>query len=423
MEERKPDQSGASFTLLNLIPWEIKNILKILCSGYLIRYPVGGHTWHHLQYLIGFQRLGHEVIFFEDYGWPNSCYDPVRGEMTGDPRYGISYLLDLLRQYGLENSWCFLAEDGTAYGMSRRRLAQLCEECDVYVNLSNINWIPELEQCQRRVLVDTDPVFTQIGAHGLGGPFSNYNKLFTYGENVHQPGCDMPTGGAFWLPTRQPVVLDLWPVVAANRFAPFTTVMKWSSFRDLEHDGRIYGGKDREFAVYFTLPRDIGEVMEITLSASPVVQQNLLDAGWQLANPQEVTRDPWSYQSYLQSSRAEFSVAKHGYVTTRCGWFSDRSTAYLASGRPVVVQETGFSNWLETGVGIVPFHTYRDAISGIESINSRYEEHCLAARSIAEEYFDARKVLGHLIDRAMNDSPPPANNLSRGPSEESEKFV
>ena len=140
--------------------------------------------------------------------------------MTGDPQFGISYLLDLLRLYGLDNNWCFLAEDGTAYGMPRRRLSQLCRECDVYFNLSNVNWIPELEQCQRRVLVDTDPVFTQIGAHGLGGPFSNYNKLFTYGENIHQLGCDMPTGGASWIPTRQPVVLDLWPVVAANRFAP-----------------------------------------------------------------------------------------------------------------------------------------------------------------------------------------------------------
>lgn len=188
--------------------------------------------------------------------------------------------------------------------------------------------------------------------------------------------------------------------------------MKWSTFRDLEHEGRIYGGKDREFADYFTLPRDIGEVMEIALSASTFVQQSLLDASWQLANPLEVTRDPWSYQSYLQSSRAEFSVAKHGYVPTRCGWFSDRSTAYLASGRPVVVQETGFSNWLETGAGIVPFHTYGEAVLGIESINSRYEGHWRAARSIAEEYFDARKVLGHLIEHAMDDSPPPAIKLS-----------
>jgi hypothetical protein len=161
--------------------------LKIVCSGYLIRYPLGGFSWHHLQYLVGLERLGHEVSYFEDYGWPNSCYDPARNEMTGGADYGIAYLLNLLRPRGLEDCWCYLAEDDTSYGMPRERLAQLCSECDVYFSLSGINWIPELEQCRRRVLVDTDPVFTQIGGPGMGGSFSRYYALFTYGENVHQP--------------------------------------------------------------------------------------------------------------------------------------------------------------------------------------------------------------------------------------------
>src|SRR5215207_42108 len=125
--------------------------LKIVCSGYLIRYPLGGFSWHHLQYLIGLRRLGHEVIYLEDYGWPNSCYDPVRNNMTADPSYGINYLLSLLQPHGLDGHWCYLAEDGSAHGMPRERLAQLCHECDLYLNLSNINWIPELKQCQRRV--------------------------------------------------------------------------------------------------------------------------------------------------------------------------------------------------------------------------------------------------------------------------------
>src|SRR5262245_56086831 len=186
--------------------------LKIVCSGYLIRYPLGGMTWHHAQYLIGFKRLGHEVTYFEDYGWPNSCYDASHNEMTSAPGYGIEYLKEFFDQHDFGEAWCYLAEDGKAYGMSRDELAERCRVSDIYFNLSNINWIPELELCRRRALVDTDPVFTQIGGHGLGGPFERYDALFTYGENVNNPNCDMPTAGAHWHRTRQPVVLDLWPV-------------------------------------------------------------------------------------------------------------------------------------------------------------------------------------------------------------------
>jgi hypothetical protein len=375
--------------------------LKIVCSGHLIRHPVGGHSWHHLQYLLGFQRLGHEVTFFEDYGWPHSCYDPGRGEMTADPSYGISYLLDLLRPHGLEDRWCYLAEDGTSYGMPRERLAQLCRECDVYFNLSGINWIEELEECRRRVLVDTDPVFTQIGGHGLGGPFTRYHTLFTYGENVHRPRCDMPTGGALWLPTRQPVVLDQWPADIGDPSAPFTTVVNWSAFGDREHNGRVYGQKDREFEPFFSLPRHAGEKMGMTVSGPAAVRERLVDGGWKLSDPLRVTRDPWTYQRYLRTSRAEFGVAKHGYVSTRCGWFSDRSSAYLATGRPAIVQDTGFSDFLPHGEGLLAYRTPDEAVTAIRRLADNYDAHCRAARALTEEYFDARWVLTDLLERSL----------------------
>jgi hypothetical protein len=376
--------------------------LKIVCSGHLVRHPVGGHSWHHLQYLVGFRQLGHEVTFFEDYGWPSSCYDPADNTMTADPGYGIAYLLSLLRPYGLEDNWCYLAEDGTAYGMSRERLAQLCRECDVYFNLSNINWIPELEQCRRRVLVDTDPVFSQIGGFGLGGPFSHYHELFTYGENVHRPGCEMPDGGARWLPTRQPVVVDLWSVQAGDSSMPFSTVINWSAYGDRVWDGRSYGQKDREFEPFFSLPRNTGEAMELVVSGAPeAVHDRLSKGGWRLADPLEVTRDPWTYQSYLRASRAEFGVAKHAYVSTQCGWFSDRSSAYLATGRPVVVQDTGFSGFLPSGVGLLAYRTPGEAVAAVRSINDNYEAHCRAARALSEEYFDSRQVLTDLLERSL----------------------
>jgi len=259
--------------------------LKIVCSGYLVRYPLGGFSWHHLQYLVGLQQLGHDVTFVEHYGWSNSCYDPCNHRMSSDPAFGIDYLLRLLRPYGLEESWCFLAQDGAAHGMSRSRLAQLCRESDLYLNLSNINWIPEFGECQRRVLVDTDPVFTQIGAHGIGGLYSRYHALFTYGENVHHPECTMPTGGVRWLPTRQPIVLDLWAVVPAKSSEPFTTVMNWSPLGDRWHDGNFYGQKDHSFEPFFELPHITGTPMELAVAPPEDVKARLFEGGWQLVNP------------------------------------------------------------------------------------------------------------------------------------------
>ena len=371
--------------------------LNILCSGYLIRYPVGGFSWHHLQYLVGLKRLGHKVTYFEHYGWPNSCFDPKKNIMTSDASFGLDYVDKLLGRYGLNDRWCYLDEGGFAHGISRERLSQICRDADIYFNLSNINWIPELEQIPRRVLVDTDPVFTQIGAHGAGGAFENYHVLFTYGENVHKPGCEMPSGGAQWLPTRQPVVLDLWPVEAGDSFAPFTTVTSWSPLGEKTYNGHVYGMKDRQFDPFFSLPRNAGAPMELALKAPEAVRQQLIEGGWNVIDPLTVTADVCTYQRYIRTSRAEFSVAKHGYVISRCGWFSERSTCYLASGRPVVVQDTGFSSWLETGAGVIAFGNVEDAKCAIEGINSNYAFHCKAAREIAEEYFDARRVLIDLL--------------------------
>ena len=376
--------------------------LRILCSGHLVRHPLGGHVWHHLQYLVGLRRLGHEVYYFEDYGWPNSCYLPETDENSSDPAFGISYVVGFLEQHGLADRWCFLAEDGTARGMSREKLEQICRDCDVYFNLSNLNWIPELELCRRRVLVDTDPVFTQVGAHGLGGPFSRYHVLTTYGENVHRPPSTMPDGGMRWLPTRQPVVTDLWPVEPGRPEGALTTVTNWCPFEECRHEGRVFGHKDREFTPYFSLPRETGEAFEIALgSGPPEIEQRFLEGGWRMADPLEVTRTPWTYQRYIAGSRGEFSVAKHGYVATSCGWFSDRSAAYLAMGRPVILQDTGFTEWLPVDQGLLSFRTPDEAVRAIRRLGDDYASHCRAARALAEEYFDSERVLTQLLEWSL----------------------
>ena len=375
--------------------------LKILCAGFLFRYPIGGAVWHHLQYLIGLRRLGHEVVYFENFGWPNSCYNPVQGEWSPDPAHGIRYFLDFFDTVGeCPPRWCYLSEDGTDSGMSRSELASACKDCDLYLNLSYMNWIPELEHCRCRALVDTDPVFTQIGGHGAGGNFADYHVLFTFGENVHQPGCTMPTAGLRWSPTRQPVVLDLWPVTPGNPQGPLTSVMNWSAYGDRTFEGQVYGQKDRQFSPYFEFPNQTGALMQLAINAPEEVRQLLLAGGWKLTDSAPISATPASYQAYLRSSKAEFSVAKHAYVSSQSGWFSDRTAGYIAGGRPALIEDTGFSRWLPVGKGVVAFRTREEAVAGLDDMSARYQDHCTSAREIACEYFDSGRVLSRLIETA-----------------------
>jgi hypothetical protein len=168
-----------------------------------------------------------------------------------------------------------------------------------------------------------------------------------------------------------------------------------------EFGGRRYGMKSDSFEPFLELPARVGPVLELAVGSASAPRELLRSKGWSVCDPREPTRDPWTYRSYIEASKAEFSVAKHGYVVTRSGWFSDRSAAYLASGRPVLLQETGFSDWLESGLGVLSFRTLEEAAKGIEEIQRRYELNSRAAREIAESYFDSRKVLSSLVEAAL----------------------
>ena len=366
---------------------------------HLVRYPLGGHLWHHLQYLIGLRRLGHDVTAFEHYGWPGSCYDPVADAMTSDPSYGIAFLREQLEPHGLDR-WTYIAEDGTAHGLSREELAQACAEADLLINLSNVTWASEATLARRRVLVDTDPVFTQLGGHGAAA-LEDHHVHFTFAERVHHRGCDMPTAGVRWLPTRQPVVLDLWPVAHGGDDGPLSTVGNWRPYEEASHTGRVYGHKDREFGPYLTLPSHAAPPLEAKVNAPGDVRQALRDHGWRVGDPLDVTMSAGDYQAYLRASLGEFSVAKHAYVSTRCGWFSDRSAGYLASGRPVVLQDTGYSAVLPTGEGLLPFTSPGECVAQVERLAADPGRHRRAARALAEEHFEAGRVLGDLLERAL----------------------
>lgn len=382
--------------------------LRIIVLGSIVRLPMGGMAWHHLQFVIGLASLGHDVYFVEDsndYAW--SCYDPNRHITDADPTYGLKFAAYTFEKVGLGNRWTYHdAHTSRWLGPCADRIFGLCANTDLLLNLGHSNPVrPWFVEIPVRVLVDTDPVFTQI-RHLTDPALRNRALLHTaflsFGENIGLSQCTVPSDGMPWQTIRQPIVLDAWPVMPGPAQGKFTTVMQWDSYPTRAYKGHHYGMKSESFAPYMDLPERTRSVLELAVGSVSAPRTLLGSKGWEVRDPLELTSDPWTYQQYLQQSKAEFTVAKHGYVISRSGWFSERSAAYLASGRPVVTQETGFSDWLATGSGIISFTTPEEALAGIEDINRRYKFHCQAARAVAEEYFDARKVLLRMIECAIN---------------------
>ncbi|MFC0774399.1 hypothetical protein [Terrimonas alba] len=381
--------------------------LRILVLGYIVRGPMGGMTWHHLQYFLGLHQMGYDVYFLEDSGDTiYSCYDPDRNVTDQNPTYGLNYAKQVFEQFGLEDRWGYYDHHQQQWhGPIAEKALQLISDTEVLLNLSCSNTLRSwLQDVPIRVLIDTDPLFTQIRnlADNARLDFcKQHNVFFTYGENFKQEGCLVPDDGLSWQPTRQPVVLNAWPVTNGNEAAPFTTVMKWESYPGKTYNGHYYGMKAESFNQYLHLPRHTKSIMELAVSDSSAPRTRLKENGWQLSYPQKISGDPWKYQDYIQQSKAEFSIAKHGYVEARTGWFSERSAGYLASGRPVIVQDTGFSDWLKADLGLIPFSGIDEALLAIEEVNNNYSRHCQGARELAETYFASDKVLTELIEKSI----------------------
>jgi hypothetical protein len=355
----------------------------------------GGEAWVRMSWVRGLQQLGLDVWFVEQLG-PGTDAD-------GD---GVTWFRDTVTAFGLEDRAALVSGDETVAGPAFGDLLAVAADA-VLVNISGHVDHPRLFPAFRsRILVDIDPGFTQFWhADGLAGArVAGHDRFFTIGELIGTPGCGVPTGGIEWLPVRQPVVLDDWPVTPAPRPDRFTTVANWRGpYGVVEHDGRTYGLKVHEFRKFWDLPRESRHTYEIALaihSGDETDRQALVDRGWELTDPQAAGGSVEAFRRYVQSSSSEFSVAQGVYVGTRCGWFSDRTVRYLAAGRPALVQDTGFSDTLPVGEGLVAFTTLEEAVAGADDIVRRYPEHAARARTIAERYFAAGIVLDRFCDQA-----------------------
>jgi hypothetical protein len=380
--------------------------LRIIVTGLIAQYPLGGVTWDYVQYAAGLARLGHDVFYVEDTGqWP---YNPAQDGLTDDPSYNIGVLAEVMRRFDLGERWAYrFPRTGAWFGMTEARRTEVVRSADLLVNISGTLARPdEYRGARKLAYIDTDPVFTQVkiarGQEDLRRTVDQHDVHFSFGERI---GAFEPSTGHAWHPTRQPVLLDEWATGDAPSHGAFTTVMNWTSYNAVEFRGETYGQKDQEFRKFVDLPAAVSPaIMELAVNAGRTKRTPhdlLMHRGWRIVSPSEVCADLDGYRAYIQSSHAEWSVAKQAYVAGGSGWFSCRSACYLAAGRPVVVQDTSFSPPIPAGEGVVAFSSLDEAAAGIRDVVSRYERHARVARDIAETYFDARRVLSTVVETAM----------------------
>jgi hypothetical protein len=366
-------------------------------------------TWHHLNYLLGLHDLGHEVWFLEDSGSFSYPYNPATWTVSEDPAYGIEYLKKNLSDFGLPPNWCYYSEfQDRHYGLTQSELNDLLARADLLICVSGVTPIrPERPRPRRMAVIDTDPVFTQLRMRhdeNFAGYYRQFDSVATFGRLIGTSSCPLPTHGLNWIPTNQPVSIRRWPVTPATARA-FTTIGKWehTSDRHLEFQGQRYlSSKGVEWMKMLDLPRQVPWDMTMGMLAVPTeIAAQFKAHGWKLLNPEQATLSCQAFADFIHDSAGEFTVTKEIYAGLPSGWFSDRSAAYLASGRPVVTQASGFDQWLPTGAGLFSFRTMQEAVDALCAIASNYHTHAQAARQIAEEYFDAKKVLAELLENVL----------------------
>lgn len=375
---------------------------RIVVCGYMVRHPLAGNLFAYFHYVLGLHRLGHEVAYVEENGWSGACYDPATNTYGDDPTPGLERVRTLFAMHGADLPVCYVdRERGAVYGAEWDELTEMLRDADLLLNLGGVCWLPEFRLCRRRALVDMDPVFTQVGLFGAK-VLDDYHVQFSYGTNIGRPGCTVPTAGVDWLPVAPPVVTALWKGGPPPPGAAFTTIANWSAYGSVTHGGERYGQKDEEFQRLIDLPARTDQPLELALSGAPdEIAARFRAKGWSIRDAGAVSGDVGAYQRYIRASRGEFSAAKHAYVATYSGWFSDRTVCYLAAGRPAIVQETGFSDWLPTGRGVLGFGTADEAAYCLARVNADYATHAQAARDLAERFFSHRVVLPRLLAAAL----------------------
>lgn len=381
--------------------------MLVVVSGAIASRPGNaGGSWVRSSWVRGLERLGCSVYLLDQIA-SEHCVDASGARTRFEDSVNLAYFRQVVATFGLENRAALVCDDeSTVSGATWAELDALAAGADLLVNISgHLSMKRFLGRIRTRAYIDIDPGFTQYwhAAGSQSARLRGHNLFFTIGEHIGTAACPIPTSGIHWRPVRQPVVLDDWPVTEAPADAfRFTTISSWRGpFGRLEAGGRSFGEKAHEFRKFLEMPRRTGAAFELASDIHPADARDieaLRAHGWSRVDPGAVAGDPASFRSYIQQSGAEFSVAHPVYVETGSGWFSDRTVRYLASGRPALVQDTGFSRLLPADEGLIAFRTIEEAVAGAVRMMADYPAHSAAARRIALEHFDSSRVLGRFLD-------------------------
>jgi len=381
----------------------------VVVWGLLAHSPFGGMTWQVLHHLVGLRRLGFDVWYVEDSDrYPCA---PGSGERTADFGPNLEFMRRHLAKIGLDDRWVFrspIAPDQTAGALDITGLHRLYRDADAVLNLCAAQeLLPSHDVINCLVYLETDPVVSQVavakGDENWIQWLDRYQHHFTYGTNLSGPDCPVPLERYDWIPTVPPVVTDWWVTDhPPDRGAALTTIIQWSTVgQDVEWNNECWHWrKDLEFAHYLDIPASVPVPIEAAVRVRErdrAIVETLISHDWRV-RPAKSLDDPFDYRRYIQDSRGEFSVAKHQYVAPRSGWFSDRTVCYLAAGRPVVVQDTGFRS--PTGCSEGGLHFFRsvdEAIESVHAVAADYDIESKAASTVAREVFQAERVLGSMM--------------------------
>lgn len=390
--------------------------MRIVVTGLMGCYPFGGVFWDYVQYLLGFHRLGHDVLYVEDTGqW---CYDPTSQTLVESAKTNAKRLADNLNLLdpALSERWFLRDAAGQTFGKPWPEVAAFCKSADLFLHISAACDLKD-EYLSAKVVafLDSDPMYTQVGMLGGKGDTINpdsvawwkqrHNAFLSFGLSLGSPNCLVPDVGIDWKPTRQPIVTDLFTPYrrkASDRRRALTTIASWEpNQKRMQYNGREWGGKSDEIKRFMDLPKRVDVDLELAMSG-PAPRDQLTQAGWRVIDALSVSSDPWLYRDYLANSLAEWSIAKQAYAASGSGWFSCRTACYLALGVPAVVQDTGFSQSIPTGQGLLAFTTLDEAAAAIEQVLAEPQRHSDAAIDLAERWFDSGVVLNELLEAVMS---------------------
>jgi hypothetical protein len=380
--------------------------LRLVVLGDIGGRPYGGQTWMFLNWLAGLQALGHEVWYVEDHlWWP---YDPEQATSTDDCAYAVRHVASCTDRIGLDGRWAVRLKTraGACWGLTSSALDSLYRNCAALINVSGSTDLREEHlAAPMRVYVQTDPVTSELrlanGDPHTRWAFGLYHVMVTYGENYGAVDCRVPLNAIQYRTIRQPIDLGLWPATYDPEARYFTTIGNYrQDGKEVEYQGTVYHwSKHHEWEKILDLPRLTTQPFELAVNVGAEDRKRLERHGWRIVSPFRFSLDVFgAYPAYIRQSRGELTVAKDQNVRLRSGWFSERDACYLASGKPVVAQDTGFSAVLPVGEGLFAFNTTEEALTAIERINGDYRRHAKAARAIAEEFFEAKTVARRLLE-------------------------